>query len=217
MIINMTTKYISLAIISLIGCCLFSGIVNAQGGTGPSSNWTYGPASEAHFKKSTQKYYSKEKKDGGSQSVLFGVPCQPDELKVNYGDYGKKEIAHVIALYMAYDYDNWYSDYAYKYSWSQYGGTASAHDKGYCRVFFNRVYRETRANACVTFIHEYGHLLGREHNTNIDSPMYTGYAKKKINSKKRSELFERNRKKVIGRSNCGKGTTTSIPEIQSGS
>lgn len=50
----------------------------------------------------------------------------------------------------------------------------------YCKIYFNFAYQSQIAYpgyACTVFIHEYGHLLGREHNNNPNSPMYNGYAK----------------------------------------
>jgi hypothetical protein len=45
------------------------------------------------------------------------------------------------------------------------------HPSQYCEILINRAYPEDLRQGCVTFIHEYGHLLGKEHNSNIHSPM----------------------------------------------
>lgn len=74
--------------------------------------------------------------------------------------------------------------------------------KYYCKMYFNLAlkYQITSPGyACVVFIHEYGHMLGREHNHVVDSPMYNGYVQGKGGS---PETFDINKLQVMKRSLC---------------
>lgn len=210
-------RLIALMSLLVLGVFAFTGNSNAGGGGGPDGSidnsgqeypetlrWKYTPRTEALFRDAAEKYYSSQLGIGSSNSVLNGVPCQPKDVQISYGYYGSAEIAHVISLYLAYGYEEWYGMQGMGYDWSKYGGTLGAFTRGNCRVFFNTLYRETRKNACVTFIHEYGHLLGRQHNYNINSPMYVGYAWLP-DYRKAEKLFERNRKNIISRTVCDRG------------
>ena len=167
------------------------------------NDWTYGSKSESHFKRSATNYYLNEKKPNSTESVLSGVQCQPNNVEVNYGDYGKDEYAHVVLPYLAFSYIEVSSILVTKYALSP-DLIKAAYDQGYCRIFYNQEYRETRASACATFIHEYGHLLGKQHNNNISSPMYTGYTK--YQGTKAQKLLDRNRKRIFGKSKCDNST-----------
>lgn len=162
----------------------------------------YSNRSEELFKAAATDYYGSQNRQGSSESVLSGVPCQPKDVKIKYIKSKESELAHVRALFLAYGGDRWYSEWADQWpDWVKEKGVDFFRD-GYCTVYFNQSsHRETRANACITFIHEYGHLLGREHNDNINSPMYTHYAEVK-DPLKGYNLFVRYRKHFLGKTIC---------------
>lgn len=73
---------------------------------------------------------------------------------------------------------------AYLYSASKgrlmyyYGMKLKDVKRNHCRMFINTYsgnHKLSRLEMCVIFIHEYGHMLGFDHNKNIKSVMYDGY------------------------------------------
>lgn len=137
--------------------------------------WQYSNRTESLFKAAAYVYYN-------NQGVLGRVNCMPQDVVIDYGTIN----------------ENWTA-----WAWP-YGAYRDEYPDGsnkYCRVFWNTNYwPENRRAACVTFIHEYGHLLGRDHNNNIKSPMYDGYDK--YAGDKREALYNRRNKNVLARSVC---------------
>lgn len=133
----------------------------------------YSPAAEHLFKEAARQYWLK--RDWDSE-----IYCSPYETDIIYGFYDPEYIARVNEIG---DGNRLYRGESY-----------------YCKTWFNKSYKESRRNACVTFIHEFGHLMGREHNTNLNSPMYNGYAYYRGNYARK--LFVRWHKNVVGRTLC---------------
>ena len=82
--------------------------------------------------------------------------------------------------------------------------------KYYCKIKFNFAYQsqiEQPGYACAVFIHEYGHLLGREHNNDPQSPMYTGY----VQGKNGSESFDQSISHTLDKTVCRESGNASTP------
>jgi hypothetical protein len=92
-----------------------------------------------------------------------------------------------------------------KHSRTIYDKTPS---KYYCRIYWNieKAFALTIDQQCHAFMHEYGHLLGRQHNDDITSVMYNGFFVDlllgKSRSAKDSPLFKDNVENVGAKSIC---------------
>ncbi len=176
---NMKRFLISVAgvLVLLATAAIFIPQVNAvqRGAPGQDYYWKFYNRDENLFKAAAYIYYNK-------QGVLGRVDCMPQDVVIDYGTTEK----------------NWI---AWAYIYGAYKDTFPEGSKKYCRVFWNTNYwAEPRANACVTFIHEYGHLLGREHNNNLQSPMFGRYDL--YPDSKFQALQDRRNKNVIAKSVC---------------
>lgn len=151
-----------------------------RGGPGNDWYWRYRNVDENLFKAAAYIYYN-------NQGVLGRVDCMPKDVVIEY------KTGNVDP------YNNWL---AWANLYGAYEGTYPEGSKKYCRVFWNTNYPpETRPNACVTFIHEYGHLLGREHNfDNTKSPMYQGF--ELYSGNKAVALWRRWHKNLLARTVC---------------
>ena len=144
------------------------------------TNAMYSTRSERLFREAAKQYW--EAHDWDSSKY-----CSPYEVEIIYGPFDPFYVARVAQI-----------------------GDGDRDLKGgpyYCKTWFNTTYKETRRNACVTFIHEFGHLMGREHNTNIYSPMYNGYAY--YQGDKRTRLGQRWKKNAAGKTLCNAADITS--------
>lgn len=138
-------------------------------------NWEYSNRTESFMKAAATSYYS-----GTGELYNNDVTCLPNQVRIEY----------------VYEDNNWGA-------WAPYdGGLSSARNNAnYCSFKFNRKYRAPRRIACLNFIHEYGHLIGKRHNNNIQSPMYNGYASEK-DPDKFWELYYRWRKNIMAKTVC---------------
>lgn len=148
-----------------------------RGGPGQDYYWKYSNVDENLFKAAAYIYYSRNNELFGDQ-----IDCLPQEVVMDYGT----SVDDILA-------------------WAYPGGAFKdiypEGSKKYCRISVNtRLKPEIRTNACLTFIHEYGHLLGKDHNGNIRSVMYDGYDKYK--GLTRTRLFNRNIKLTLAKSVC---------------
>lgn len=136
------------------------------------NSWTYSKRSESLFKAAAYVYYN-------NQDVFNdkGITCMPQDVKIRYSD------THT-------------GSYAHTFKWSAYKSRSD--DAAYCSMTFDA--RTSRSLACVAFIHEYGHMIGRDHNKDIQSPMYDGYAD--YVGDKSTMLFNRWKMKILSRSVC---------------
>lgn len=158
--------------VMLVGASLFLQHAHAR----EKNNWRYSRSRENIFKVAAYVYYNNR-----AELNQPGLTCKPQNVKIVYGEYGWGELAHAY----------WNAGYKDSYD----------NDALYCTVFINtQTGKEIPANACLTFIHEYGHLIGKDHNSNIKSVMYDGYDK--YSGVVRKRLFDRNNKLVLGRSLC---------------
>lgn len=139
----------------------------------------YSTRSERLFRESAKQYWEAHDWDSS-------VYCSPYETEIIYEpfDSGRSLIARVEEI----------GDGNRLFKGSPY----------YCKTWFNTRTKQTRRQACVTFVHEFGHLMGRVHNTNIESPMYNGYDYLPAGDR-RWQLYVRWRKNILGNTLCRAG------------
>lgn len=140
-----------------------------------SANAMYSTRSERLFREAAKQYWQAHDWDSSKY-------CSPYEVEIIYGTFAPGYYAKVAQV----------GD----------GNRAFKGDPYYCKTWFNTRYKETRAGACLTFIHEFGHLMDRVHNDNLNSPMYVGYAEPGTTPSRSKLLFERNQKRILSRSLC---------------
>lgn len=170
---------IVILILGIIGLAVYpainSGTANAKQRVWSNGYHEFSPKSEKLFKLASYYFYK-------ARGELSEVPCQPQDVHIVYGDYGTEEYAHVKHIGDAWPYDD-------------------NRNNGYCNVYFNVRYIRPRADNCVIFMHEYGHLLGKRHNDNIQSPMYNGYVYEN-NWRYGDVLYNSNRRNIFSKSVC---------------
>lgn len=152
---------------------LLHGEAYARLPNGDSQKQMYSNRTERLFREAAKQYW--EAHDWNSTYY-----CSPYETEIIYGEFDPDYIARVVVI-----------------------GAGNRLLKGesyYCKTFFNTIYKEPRRSACVTFIHEFGHLMERVHNWNNESPMYNHYAY--YQGDKRSRLFTRWKKNAVGKTLC---------------
>lgn len=125
------------------------------------------------------------------------VSCKPGNVKIIYyksSTDGRDAYTHIHGALRKYTKLN--SSSAVKAAAADFNNTK------YCRVWFNLASPNMAYGsfACVVFIHEYGHMLGRPHNSNIQSPMYNGYITGKVGG---PETFDVNKVITFKKSLCG--------------
>lgn len=124
--------------------------------------------------------------------------CQPRDVKYEYYN-DPKEKAEAWAVY----YSAIKQRVSKKSSQAEKSDARYYNKKVYCRIHFNDAFSADLARhpgyACAVFIHEYGHMLGRDHNTNPHSPMYNGYVKGYGGS---PESYDTNTLDTISKSLC---------------
>lgn len=140
----------------------------------------------ATFRLAAAHYWGKPQREdqiSNAKSFIYSihekdVTCKPKDVKVKYVNRpDDNSIAYVtnagsgspaalrIRTYKTDSAD--FKRYARNYN-----------KKHYCTMVFNLAYQHEirdKGYACYIFIHEYGHMLGRNHNDNPSSPMYNGY------------------------------------------
>jgi hypothetical protein len=108
--------------------------------------------------------------------------CHPKDVKIIY----IKDDPAVLARVKEIDYaDNMY-----------------LHNTGFCTIYINGRFSMDGRAACVMFIHEYGHLLGREHTNDVGSPMFTQFESQNINDTQKHKRWARNQLNRIKKSIC---------------
>lgn len=186
MIRNLKAKEISIRV--LIPFIVLSMIVGAFniGTSEASTSWKYSYRTESFFRAAIYVYWM-------NNSNLKEVDCQPNDVKFIYYDFGKDESRTIATagLYGAY------KDFKGKYD----NVSKKDNEFYYCTIQVNsHRHRESRKNACITMIHEYGHLLGRDHSKNPYSPMFASYEGISVN--KQIALQNRNIKHRLAKSIC---------------
>jgi hypothetical protein len=150
----------------------------------PKDSWRYTKTQEHLWKVAAQDYWGK--REG---SLLHDAPsavqyCHPKDVEILYikGD----------PIYVARVQEIGYADNIY------------VHKTGFCRVYINTRYVEGGVTACITFIHEYGHLIYRVHTTtDINSPMYIGFEEHRPGSAEaKHRRWVRNKKNLLAKSIC---------------
>ena len=159
----------------IIFCLSIAVLVAPVSSFAASRNWEYSKRTESFMKAAAYSYYS-----GKGELDNSNITCMPNEVRIEY---------------VYYD-ENWGARAPYD------AGLASAKNQSYyCSFQINRKYKATRGIACLNFIHEYGHLIGKRHNDNIQSPMYNSYASEK-DPDKFKELYNRWRKIIMAKTVC---------------
>lgn len=186
MIRNLKAKEISIRVlIPFIVLSMILGAFNI-GTSEASASWKYSYRTESFFRAAIYVYWM-------NNGNLKEADCQPNDVKFIYYDFGKDDSNTIAAagLFGAYkDFKGKYGDVSKK-----------DYDLNYCTIQVNtRLRRESRKNACITMIHEYGHLLGRDHSRNPYSPMFTPY--EGISVEKQIALQNRNIKHRLATSIC---------------
>lgn len=173
--------------------------------------WTR--AERAHFASATLDYWSNPKRQEQAANAkahiydIDQVPCKPSMVRISYYNDpkddaiayvnssvipGKGKVPAAVRIHTPANASS-----AVKAAIKQHNTSF------YCKMHFNLAFQYqimSPGYACVIFMHEYGHMLGREHNTNIFSPMYTGYVK---NLKGYGgESFSLNKERVRENSKC---------------
>lgn len=146
------------------------------------------------FKAATRQYF----KDGES---FKKAPCKPEKVKVVY--YQGNKLSKNDGNSRAYAYAWLFG--AYKKVPVNY--VPDLHKNGadkYCKVYWNvdSAFTLTKNQQCMTFMHEYGHLLGRDHNNDITSVMYDGYARDGISPLQAQRKFSARADNVSAKSLC---------------
>lgn len=127
----------------------------------------------------------------GSRGKLDGVPCQPKDVRVRHINFPENNKYFVAMALMEAAYPDGIS------------GDVIIPKDMYCTVSYNKKAREDSRSACITFIHEYGHLLGLDHvKNNPKNVMYDGFTY--FEGEKSSRLFARHMKLVLADSQCGR-------------
>ncbi len=174
MIRNLKTKELSTKVlVPFLVFAMIIGVFNIRTSEARERNsWRFSERTESLFRAAAYVYYNK-------QGVFDdnGVTCKPQDVRIRYSDNHSGAWAHTM-------------------KWSAY--ESKIDPQFYCLVTFDA--RNTRSNACVTFIHEYGHMIGRDHNKDIKSPMYDGYAD--YTGEKNRVLYNRRNMNVLSRSVC---------------
>lgn len=134
-----------------------------------------------------------------------GVTCKPSKVKIiYYSDLNDPAIARA-AYHGAVKQSSGVNGYTKT--------SAKAFNKDdYCKIYFNFAYQSQityPGYACAVFIHEYGHLLGRPHNNNPESPMYNGYAQ----GRDGSESFDQSISHTLDKSLCKEVASVDDPSI----
>lgn len=139
---------------------------------------------KAIYKEATANYWE------GRGDLTSSVPCQPKDVRIDHfnftGDY--VDAAAYAMLFAAYP--------------SGPNGDISISGNDYCKVNFNRRIKESSRSACITFMHEYGHLLGRNHTNTISDVMYSGYAR--YSGTRASQLYWRHMKILLSKTTCSR-------------
>lgn len=130
------------------------------------------------------------------------VTCKPGHVKLRYID----DPNNPALAFVGHWAKDWPASQKFKipkeWTRSQKQAAREWHRNYYCKIYFNLAYKHQFPNvsyACVTFIHEYGHMLGREHNNVIDSPMSSLHTKSYGNGR---ESFDMRGLNVLKRSLC---------------
>lgn len=141
------------------------------------------PKTEKLFKLAAYYFYQ-------DRGQLVGVPCKPQDVKIEYGNFGEREYAHA---YLNDAFPDYYKQFT--------GAVRDEIKQGYCKVYFNTAYIRPRSDNCVIFMHEYGHLVGHQHSSDINSPMYTGYVHQQYSTYAQI-LYNHNRMNIFAKSIC---------------
>lgn len=162
-------------------------LVSSQAATKRVDNGKITRRELGFFKAATRIYFQ------GGESFKK-ADCQPEEVRVQY--YAKKDAEYAEA----------YKGGAYKrlqiIAQPDWLKTPS---KRYCKIYWNTTANVNRPldSRCITFMHEYGHLLGRDHEEkDTTSVMFAGYANDKISPDKAMRLYETRRTNVNLKSIC---------------
>ncbi len=194
MIRNLKTKELSTKVmIPFIVFAMIVGALNVSTSEASGSRWEYSYRSESFYRAAIYVFWQNDPN-------LKDVDCNPAEVKFSYFDFQKEGEENALAAADLFG--------ATKTKWLQVNGpdipAPKLFDemrKRYCTIRINtRLNRESRTNACITMIHEYGHLLGYVHSRSPNSPMYASY--EGLSKIKRADLETRNIKRRLAKSIC---------------
>ena len=147
---------------------------------GDSQKKMYSTRTERLFRESAKQYWN----DHDYDSSIY---CSPYETEIIYDEFEGSWIGYLGRVAHIGD-----------------GNGSFKGEPYYCKTWFNTSTKQPRRQACVTFIHEFGHLMGRVHNTNMESPMYNGFDYYPPGNK-RWNLYIRWRQNILGKSLCRAG------------
>ena len=160
------------------------------------------PSQLRTFRESAQDFWG----DRGELSVQgYPVNCTPRNVRIYYEyNVGGGYIARVKNLPYP-DSNVGVVRNVFTFDADYYHG--EAHEimlNSYCKIFFNlaETFRYDTPTMCTIFIHEYGHLLGKNHVLDRGSPLYNGYSYIEGSGLQMWKDFGRWQAKVQGKSWC---------------
>lgn len=174
---------------------LVSSHANSNAGTARHKPHHYSPVEKARFALAAADYWSHPIAVDSPRNNKYAydireVSCKPGSVKIKYVNINRdNRIAFT-------------SDYAALKLPASSKNARQFNSKAYCKITFNLAHQNeipTAGLGCMVFIHEYGHMLGHEHNANVESPMYNGYDVGKGGS---AESFRTNQLAVLQKTLC---------------
>ena len=151
------------------------------------SRWQHSNRTEDYFRQAMTSWHQ-------NSDNYQNADCKPSDVRFKYYDFGRgheNEIASVDYIWAGYKEN----------LWREVHFNPIAFMNSYCKININTmINRETRPRACITMIHEYGHLIGYEHVRNWRSAMYSSWDG--LTGQRRIDLESRNIKHRLARSIC---------------